>query len=465
MDRPVALTGRLPGARRADEVAVRNENAAESLGLGVADRLSLGTFSPDDVQALLTSDDFQGVERPRPGPAGRRGHAPARGPPGRGHLVVPQALVGAAFFTEHADVGGFPEVFSVRLADPATGAEEVERIVAGLAQDADVSSVDAADAYGESIGRAVDVLVAGLVVFTLIGAVAGLVVIGQAVSRQVQTALVDADGLRSLGVTRGVRALAVGIPVATAAAVGALVAGAGSILVSPLFPIGLAGGGRSLSEGSGVDGWVAVGGTLALIVVVVGLVDVAVVASAGGRGRPPRAVRRRRGAPPGSARRPPTSGPASPGEPGHGVRAVPVRSAVAGIAIGVFGIVGVGVVADSLRTLVDEPPHWGWTWLSLPDMEDQDRVRAGDARRRTIGRRRLPGPGVRLDLGEAEATVFAVEPLRGEIGSAVRSGRLPAAPNEVALGHRTAEILDVGVARLLRCPDTGRWRGRAHRGR
>jgi hypothetical protein len=136
-------------------------------------------------------------------------------------------------------------------------------------------------------------------------------------------------------------------------------------------------------------------------------------------------------------------------EPGHGRRAVPVRSAVAGIAIGVFGIVGVGVVADSLRTLVDEPPHWGWTWSSSPDMEDADRVRA-----EMPDDERLAGAAfldqAYVDLGEAEATGFAVEPLRGEIGLAVRSGRLPAAPNEVALGHRTAELLDVGVGDTVR---------------
>ncbi|MET0665705.1 MAG: FtsX-like permease family protein [Acidimicrobiales bacterium] len=453
MDRPVALTGRLPAPDAPDEVAL-NENAAESLGLGVGDRLSLGTFSPDDVQALLTSDDFRGFNGPELDLQVVGVMRQLEDLQGGDTFAGPQALVGPAFFTEHADVGGFPEVFSVRLADPATGAADVERIVAGLAQDADVSSVDAADAYGESIGRAVDVLVVGLVVFTLIGAVAGLVVIGQAVSRQVQTASVDADGLRSLGVTRGARALAVGIPAATAAGVGALVAGAGSILVSPVFPIGLAGEVEA-EQGLRVDGWVVVGGTLALIVVVVGLVtwrSWRQPAGAVDRHSPfAAAVGSRLG-----RRAVPLIGARLALDPGRGRRAVPVRSAVAGIAIGVFGIVGVGVVADSLRTLVDEPPHWGWTWSSSPDMEDQDRVRAG-----MRDDERLAGAAfldqAYVDLGEAEATGFAVEPLRGEIGLAVRSGRLPAAPNEVALGHRTAEILDVGVGDTVRArtPDDG----------
>ena len=136
-------------------------------------------------------------------------------------------------------------------------------------------------------------------------------------------------------------------------------------------------------------------------------------------------------------------------EPGRGRRAVPVRSAVAGIALGVLGIVGVGVVADSLRTLVDEPPHWGWTWSSSPDMEDRDRVRA-----EMPDDERLAGAALLdqayLDLGDAEATGFAIEPLRGQIELAVRSGRLPTAPEEIALGHRTAELLGVGVGDTVR---------------
>ena len=201
MDQPIAITGRVPAADAPDEIAL-NEIAAQSLGLEVGDQLSLDTFSPDDVRALLESDDFQGFNGPELDLRVVGVMRQLEDLQGGETFAGPQALVGPAFFTEHDDVGGFPEVFSVRLADPATGAAEVERIVTGLAQDADVTSVDADDAYGESIGRAVDVLVAGLVVFTLIGAVAGLIVIGQALSRHVQSAAADEDGLRSLGVTR-----------------------------------------------------------------------------------------------------------------------------------------------------------------------------------------------------------------------------------------------------------------------
>ena len=132
MDRPIALTGRLPAPDAPDEVAL-NEIAARSLGLGVGDQLSLGTFSPDDVRALMTSDDFQGFNGPELDLRVVGVMRQLEDLQGGDTFAGPQALVGPAFFTEHDDVGGFPEVFSVRLADPATGAADVERIVTGLA--------------------------------------------------------------------------------------------------------------------------------------------------------------------------------------------------------------------------------------------------------------------------------------------------------------------------------------------
>ena len=55
-----------------------------------------------------------------------------------------------------------------------------------------------------------------------------------------------------------------------------------------------------------------------------------------------------------------------------------------------------------------------------------------------------------VDLGDAEVTGYAIDPLRGEIGLAVRGGRLPAGPHAVALGHRTSEHLGVGVGDTVR---------------
>ena len=106
-----------------------------SLGLGVGDELSLGDLLPRGRARPADEDDFQGFNGAEPGPAGGRGHPPTRGPAGRATpLRGRKRWSGPAFFTEHADVGGFPEVFSLRLTDPATGAAEVERIVTGLAR-------------------------------------------------------------------------------------------------------------------------------------------------------------------------------------------------------------------------------------------------------------------------------------------------------------------------------------------
>ena len=270
MDRPIAVEGRLPSADAPDEVAL-NEFAARTLGLGVGDVLSLGTFAPEDVEALLTSDSFQGFNGPDLGLQVVGVARLLEDLQGGDTFAGPQALVGPAFFTDHADVGGFPEVFSVRLTDPDTGAAEVEEIVTELAGDADVSIVDAEAAYGESIGRAVDVLTAGLLVFTLVAVLAGLLVVAQAVSRQVQAASADDEGLRSLGVPRAGRAMVGALPTATAATVGAVLAGLGSVVVSPMFLIGLA---REVEvdRGMRVDPFVAVAGAVLLTLAVVAVV-------------------------------------------------------------------------------------------------------------------------------------------------------------------------------------------------
>ena len=232
------------------------------------------------------------------------------------------------------------------------------------------------------------------------------------------------------------RALAVGAPAATAATVGAVLAGLGSVVVSPLFPIGLAGEVEA-DRGMRVDGFVAVAGAVLLILVVV-----AVVGWRSWR-RPAASAERTSpfaspGSGAGSASAPsPSSGPASPWSRdavGGPSRSAPPWSASPSASSASSASAWSPTASE---TLVDEPARWGWTWSSSPDMDGPDRVGRG------IGDdERLAGAAfldqAYVDLGEAEVTGFALEPLRGEVGLAVRSGRAPAAPDEVALGHRTA---------------------------
>jgi putative ABC transport system permease protein len=448
IDRPVDLRGRLPAPDAAEEV-VLNTQAADQLELEVGDSFDVGTFAPGDVEALFNDGPFPGFNGPRlqlevVGIARFLDDLQ-----GGDTSINPVAVVGPAFFAERADeVGSFPPLLAARLADGAT-VEELEALVERQAGDADVSLETAQASYGDSIDRAVHVLTVGLIVFSVVAGLAGALVVGQAVSRQVQAAAIDDEGLRQLGVSRSGRTLAVGLPVIGAVVAGAVVAAVGSVLASPLFPIGLA---REAETAPGLrfDPLAAVGGAALLAVVIVALVLWR------SRRRPTTVPVERVGPVRAAVTRSLGGGTVSRVgarlalDPGRGSRAVPLRSAVVGAALGVVGVVGVAVVVGSLHGLVHEPARWGWSWSSVPDLEGDP----AEPLRSLATDDRLDGVAALdralVDFGAAEVSGYALRPIRGDMALTIREGRAPTAPDEVALGHRTAEALGVSVGDRVR---------------
>ncbi len=131
-------------------------------------------------------------------------------------------------------------------------------------------------------------------------------------------------------------------------------------------------------------------------------------------------------------------------DPGRGRRAVPVRSAILGAAVGVLGVAGVAVVTSSLDALVDEPARWGWTWSSTPEMDDQDRVRDSIADDDRLAAAAFLDQAA-VDLGDVEVTGNALEQLRGATELTLRRGAYPTGAGEVAVGRRTAEDLGLSI--------------------
>ncbi len=441
IDRPVSQVGRLPDPGRADEVTL-NEIAADLLGVGIGDRFAVHTFAPDDIEPIISGERFPGFNGPDLDLEVVGIARTLEDLQGGETFAGPRALVSPAFFTDHADVGGFPEVFELRLDDPTTGRAQVEAIATDVAGDADVSSADSEEIYGDSVERAVGVLTAGLVVFTVVAALAGLLVVGQAVARQVQASSVDERTLEALGVARRTRMLVVGLPGALAAGVGAALAGLGSVLASPLFPIGLARRAEA-DDGVRVDPSVAVGGALVLTALMGAVVLFRAVRRPGaGDDRRPRLASVLSAQAPGGAV--PLIGTRLALDPGRGRRAVPVRSAILGAAVGVLGVAGVAVVTASLDALVDEPARWGWTWSSTPEMEDADRVRDTIADDERLAAAAFLDQAA-VDLGDVEVTGNALEQLRGATELTLRRGAYPTGAGEVAVGRRTAEDLGLSI--------------------
>ncbi len=441
IDRPVAIDGRLPDPNAGDEVAV-NPRVADLLDLEVGSTMPVTAMTPDDRQALFEGrfDGYHGPEldlrvvgvfRPLDGLQG-------------GAIAGPYGLVGPGFFSTHGDeVAGFPPVLTVRLEDRPGAADRVTALATEAAGGADVSTETAADFYADSLDRALHALTVGLVVFTLIAVAVGLVAAGQAVSRQVGAVTGVDEGLRALGLRRVDRAVAIAAAPVVAVVVGTVLAIAGSVAASPLFPFGLA---RDAEPDPGVrlDRLVTVVGAIALLVLLLALAAWRALRPPRGeveRERPPVADRVTRG----------LKLPATPSlalrmafDPGRGRNTVPIRSAVTGAVIGVVGVIGVGVVVASLSALVDDPGRWGWNWSTAADITGPD-----------MGRDQLAGvdgldAAAVLDktlvrMGDEEVSGYAIDPITGDTSFTLLTGRLPADDGEVALGRGTADALDVSV--------------------
>jgi hypothetical protein len=145
------------------------------------------------------------------------------------------------FILAHPDVGGFPPVAHVRLAHGVADVEalrEAVREMVGARGEAFVVSADAA--YGSSVDGAINVLTTALAAAAIVAALAGVVALVQAGTRQINVSRGSAEVLAGLGMSRRARAIAVALPSVVAIGAGATVAVAGAVLASPLLPIGLA---------------------------------------------------------------------------------------------------------------------------------------------------------------------------------------------------------------------------------
>jgi hypothetical protein len=215
--------------------------------------------------------------------------------------------------------------------------------------------------------RAIKPEAIALAAFGGIAALAALVIVGQAIGRQVRTGDADRIVLRGVGAGPAVASTDGLMGILGAVGTGTVVAVAVAIGLSPLFPIGPV---RAFEPGPAValDATVLALGALALFVA---LAAVALVLSF--REAPHRtAARRARSEPRGSSLARAAAGAGLPPvavagvrfalEPGDGARRVPVRSAILGACVAVVVLVATLTFGASLRGLVSHPALYGWNW-------------------------------------------------------------------------------------------------------
>jgi putative ABC transport system permease protein len=314
----------------------------------------------------------------------------------------------------------------------------------------DPTSIDTVDQHHATTKRAMHLGVLALWLLTGLVGLAALLIVGQALARQAYLESGEVPSLRALGMTPRqiweigmLRAAFVGVA-------GALVAVAVAVACSPLFPIGLA---RVAEPHPGLAAdWVALGaGAAAVVVLVVGLAAlpawrVARVTVARRRQERPSVADAlaRNGFPPTAV-----SGVRLALETGRGRVAVPIRSTLAGAALGVAALAAAFTFGAGLQHLLDTPRLYGWTWDVQfgdgygPDQYDVAASTLASVRTSISGM--SGGTVAGLEIKGRPVLTTAVQPMQGVVEPVVVEGREPFAPDEIFLGSKELRALGVGV--------------------
>jgi ABC-type lipoprotein release transport system permease subunit len=300
------------------------------------------------------------------------------------------------------------------------------------------------------VNRSVGTQSLALQLLALLTAIAGVLVIGQLLARLSFLESAEHPTLSALGMS-GEERFTLGLLRAGAIGLaGAVLAVAVAVAMSPLFPTGLAGTAEP-DAGVRVDATVLVLGALAVASVVVLLSAwpawrVTRPGTRASRARSRASIAGRALA--GGAPLPVSTGVRMALEPGGGQSAVPVRSGLAGVTLGVVTLVGAITFGASLAHLLATPELYGQTWDVELTTYDDALARRGVAA--VEADERIDGVAVGYARGSFEVEGDRVDGLvlrsvTGGLAPAILEGRRPAAANEIALGSRTLRSIDAGV--------------------
>ncbi len=455
VDRPRVVAGRMAGLDAVHELTI-SETLASQLHVQVGDRLRFDSFSTADIEAgdaavaphgPRVTFRVVGIVR-RPLDLGGRGAS--------GGVIVPTPAFLARY---RGEIGSFSgAVLRVRTEHGSADVERVTRMARQIFRSSRFS-VTSLTIEGQGAQNAIDVTTVGLYVAAAIAALTAVVSIAIALSREIAFNDVNQFTLSALGLGPRHRALAagaIGLPVAL---LGGAIAVVGSVLASPIFPIGVAAKAEP-DPGIRVDGFTILLG----FVVVAGMV--LVVATIAGL-RTARATRvttetaRRTAAARATAEwgvPPPVAvGVRFALDRGRQRHALPVRSSLVGAGFGVLVVVAVLVFSSSLHQLVTTPAQFGWTWDLVGYDEDANPSSAHDC-----GPIRTQLTAVRdftavaavcsggVDVEGRAVTAWGFQQLRGSVQPEIVEGRAPRGIHDVALGADTLAAVHRSVGDTVR---------------
>ena len=448
--RPIIVAGRLADSSQPGQAMI-NESAARAMHIGVGSVIALRGYRPSQAKQVFTgayvpprvglpSVRVVGILR-LPRDLATNADVPADvSYQGNGAVYLNAAYYRAVHRKVASDIG---LAFALRRGDAGLPAFEaqVRAISHGRAQ-VDPGSDDTVAAAAAERGTTLQAL--ALALFGALVAVALLVIVAQGLSRLAWASSTDFTVLRALGCSRGQL-------FAMALAPGALISAGGMALAVPaawalsgLTPIGLARQ-AEVSPGLEFNAAILLGGAALLSAALTARAAVtawrvarlrAAPGLAGGAGPRPGSWAGRW-----AARRqlpaPVVAGLRLAFEPGQGAAAVPVRPAVTGIAVSLTAVTAALVFGTSLANLIADPPATGWAWTAAvgnPHSGDAsvaiERGLRGDPdvtgyTATTLGQTRIAGRDLQL---------VGFDAVRGDVVPPVLSGRLPQAPDEIALG-------------------------------
>jgi hypothetical protein len=305
--------------------------------------------------------------------------------------------------------------------------------------------------------HATDLERTALLLFAAAVVLAGLVLVGQALSRAVYGMTEPAPALRAMGFTRPNLVAGLVIPMAVTALTAAGAAIASAVALSSRFPVGLA---RRLDPHVGLHAdWRILGpGAAALFVLVLLGAAVAAYRAAVALDRP---LQSSAGSTIAKAIR--TAAPLPVGigaglalEAGRGERAMPVRPAIAGAMAGVVGVIGALGLVHGIDDSLARPARAGQVWDAVVWPSDQLPPPALLGQLRSDREVEAVADMVRapLDVNGAGLPVYAFDPVEGEMSFVMLHGRAPKGPDEVVLGPASAQALHRKVGDQVRITGT-----------
>lgn len=447
-ERAPLVDGRAPDPNAPLEIAL-GERTARRLGVGVGDQVPTVTYTPTQQGADSESApegpeltfDVVGILR-TPGDVTAREND-----------IDPNFLTPAFASTYGDDVGLFGTGMLLAL-EPGASVDQVAGDTAALGE----SSYE--ESFGPDVLRnqadpTLAAMATGLRVVAIIVALAGGIVLAQALARAATDRLRDHEGIRALGAERSVLLAHLSLPSALAAAVGVIVGGALSIALSPFVLWGLA---RRAEPDRGVRidlpvltiGTAAAAALLASAIALVAAMTLrrdrqtddagartsAVASRAAGLGAPVPAV----------------TGLRLALERGRGDRTTPVATAAVAAALGGIGVMATVVFASSLHHAVTTPSVYGWA---------VDGVLVGSENGDDLGDDAALASALTVDpsfesvaeiVNDLEVTVngipdrtWVLHDLSGHSSFVMVRGREPIGPDEVAVGGDTLDRLGLDV--------------------